>query len=138
MSNSIGADGKIIPSTRLFIDGLFLSVSMEDLKKTLEKIPGVVMKSPIFFDRAFLKNKTLSRFVNGRRFVYIDEPAQNAPLPPNIKVGAFQASLFYKGMPVRCWDCSGPHRKGDKSCKKFANKFNKSTDRKQQRDYEWP
>ena len=132
MSNSIGADGKIIPSTRLSIDGLFLSVSMEDLKKTLEKIPGVVMKSPIFFDRAFLKNKTLSRFVNGRRFVYIDEPAQNAPLPPNIKVGAFQASLFYKGMPVRCWDCHGPHRRGDKSCKKFANKFNKSTDRKQQ------
>ena len=130
MSNSIGPDGKIIPSIRLSIDGLFLSVSMEDVKKTLEKIPGLVMKSPIYFDRAFKRNKTLSRFVNGRRFVYIDEPAENAPLPPTIKVGAFQASLFYRGMPLRCWDCFGPHRKGDKSCPKYANQFYKSSDKK--------
>ena len=121
ISNDIGEDGKIIPSTRLTIDGFLLSVSMEDVKKTLEKIPGLVMKSPIFFDRAWSKDKTLSRFVNGKRFVFINEPSENAPLPPTIRVGAFQASLYYKGMPLRCWDCFGPHRRGDKTCPKNKN-----------------
>ena len=128
MSSTIGADGKVIPTIRLTIDGFLLSVSMEDVKKSLEKIKGLVMRSNIFFDRAWLKNKTLSRFVNGRRYVFIDEPSEENPLPQHIKVGAFQASLFYKGMPVRCWDCAGPHRKGDKSCKGKTNHSDQSSE----------
>ena len=120
-------DGKVVPSVKLYIDGFFLSVAMGDVQKNLDKIPGLTRRSPVYYDRAWKADKTLSPWVNGRRYAWIDEPSKEHPLPNKLKVGAFQAYLSYKGMPLKCWDCGGPHRKGDKNCPK-SNNLNLSPD----------
>ena len=120
-SNSNIVDGKVVPSVKLVINGFYLSVSMTDVKKSLEKIPGLKMRSKVFYDRAWMSDGSLSRWVNGRRYVFIDEPSESSPLPATLRVGAFQAYLSYKGMPVKCWDCAGQHKKGDPDCPKVKD-----------------
>ena len=124
LSSTLDENGDVVPTTKLIIDGFLLSVSGEDIKKSLEKL-GVNVTSKVFFDRAWLTNGKLSRFVNGRRFCYITEPSDNKPVPRVLNVGYFKASLWHRGMPkepIKCWDCSGPHRRGDVNCPFFGKK----------------
>ena len=112
------AEGNEIPSTKLLIDGFLLSVSNDDIKKKLEEIPGVTLRSHIFLDRAWLDNGQLSRWVNGRRYAFIDVPKDT--LPKTMKVGAFEAFLYYRERPKeaqKCWDCKQEgHKRGDSDC----------------------
>ena len=120
ISSTLDENGDVIPTTKLCINGFLLSVSNEDIRKSLEKIGVKVISSKVYYDRAWLENRKLSRFVNGSRYAFIAEPSVNNPIPRNLTVGFFKGTLWYKGMPkepIRCWDCNGPHRRGDKSCK---------------------
>ena len=135
--NNVIIDGKVVPSVKLIIDGLYLSVSMDDVKSSLEKLDGVTLQSNIFFDKARRADKTISPWVNGKRYVFINEPSHSKPVPRTMWVGAFRATLWHQGMkkePVSCWDCKGPHRRGDPACphiKKGAWSVNHDSIRKQ-------
>ena len=123
-NNIVEVDGKEVESVKLLIDGLFLSVSMEDVKTSLEK-EGITVRSKIFFDKARREDKSLSPWVNGRRFVYINEPTESSPVPRHVMVGDFRATLYHRGMkkpPLTCWDCKGPHKRGDKGCPNLNKK----------------
>ena len=123
-NNTVEVDGKEVESVKLLIDGLFLSVSMEDVKTCLEK-EGITFRSKIFFDKARREDKSLSPWVNGRRFVYINEPTESNPVPRHVMVGDFRATLYHRGMkkpPLTCWDCKGPHKRGDKGCPNLNKK----------------
>ena len=93
-------------------------MSNDDIKQKLEEMPGVTIRSHIFLDRAWLDNGQLSRWVNGRRYCFIDVP--EITLSKTLKVGAFEANLYYKERPkdvMKCWDCKEEgHKRGDSEC----------------------
>lgn len=124
-----------IPSVRLTIGNIPLSVSNDEILKTIEQLPGVKTRSRLMDERARDSQGKLSHFKTGRRFVYINTPT--APLPKITTIGHFQASLFHPGQKtatcskclekghhvtacvaeVRCRQCLGyGHTQGDPQC----------------------
>lgn len=110
-------EGKEIPSTRLSIDGLPVSIASSDLEGYLQKA-GASFRSHILWEKARDEDGKLTRWVTGRRYVWIDLPT--TPLPHRIQVGSFYAKLFYREQPkpvLVCFHCGKEgHRKGDPQC----------------------
>ena len=72
------------------------------------------------WEKARNTDGSLTHWVTGRRYVFIDLPTVH--LPPKITVcGSFQASLYYREQPkpvIRCFACHCEgHRRGDPVCK---------------------
>ena len=116
-------EGNEIPSTRLTIDHLPLSVSNADLEIYLRK-SGARLRSAIEWEKA-REERALTRWVNGRRYVHIDLPPETNHLPRELQVGHFVARLYYREMPkpkVKCFECGlEGHRKGDPKCPGKSN-----------------
>ena len=114
----IGPDGQEIPSTRLTVDGLPVSVSSADIEGYIRKA-GANLRSPVMWEKARTRQGQLSRWITGRRYLFIDLPT--VPLPHRISVGSFSASLFYREQHRKtfaCFECGEEgHRRGDPSCK---------------------
>ena len=116
--------GEEIEQSKLTIDGFLLSVLNSDIRKQLEMIPGLKVQSSIFYERTWLADTgTLGKWVNGRRYCYIDMPQEE--LPMTITVGAFKAKLYYRERPKApqtCWACGEEgHKKGDIACLKKSS-----------------
>lgn len=111
------SEGKEIPSTRLSIDGLPVSISSSDIEGYLRK-EGTNFRSPILWEKARDRNGKLTRWVTGRRFVWIDLPT--TPLKNRIQVGSFMAKLYYREQPkpeIQCFDCQKVgHKRFDPIC----------------------
>ena len=102
--------GEEKPTTKLWIDNIPLSVAESEIEHSLVKI-GCEIRSKITLERARDKENKLTRFLTGRRFVFITTPP--APLDPVLRVSAFSAKLFHREQKaskktVTCSRCLKP------------------------------
>ena len=101
-------------TTKLWIDGVPISVADTEIEFALTKM-GCELRSDIKQERARDADHKLTRFLTGRRFVFISKPEK--PLERTVKISLFEARLFHyeqkleKKIPV-CSNCldSGHHR----------------------------
>ena len=140
---TIDKDGKPIPSTKLVVDGIPVEMDGEVISRFLSKI-GINTRSKLHYENAWdADTKTLSEWLTGKRFVYIDLPEKE--LKKDFKLGEFDVKLYYKEMEKetpRCKRCFGPHwtntckeeekcldcllpghRRGDPTCPKVIKEF---------------
>lgn len=101
-------------STKLIINNVPLSYSDEDILKNVKRL-DVTIRSKLISERARDDNGKLTRWKTGRRFLYMDPPAD--PLPKIIEMGPFRASLYHK-----------EQRQQDKECRRCFEKGHQTTD----------
>ena len=126
------------PSTKLWIDDIPISVADSEIELALKKL-NCELRSDIKIERARDSDNKLTRFVTGRRFVFITVPVK--PLEKTVAVNIFTARLFHKEQKqfqktpvcsncletghhrsqcekeVVCRECKKPgHKRGDKEC----------------------
>ena len=125
-----------IPTTRLTIDGVPLTGCEEDLQHLIKKL-GINLRSPIMLEKARDPDGKLTKWVTGRRFMWIELP--KVSLAPFYMVSGFRARLYYREQTrpqVNCHNCLSPghvaanctsdvvcrgcrqpgHRQGDPGC----------------------
>ena len=116
------AQGNEIPTTRLTVDGIPVSISGADIEDHLVDL-GYKLRSPLQWERSRNPDGELSRYATGRRKVWIDIPS--SPLPNVLKIGSVNGvsfgRLFYRERPktpIVCWHCGlEGHRKNDPICR---------------------
>ena len=124
-----------IPSTKLTIDGVPISYSGNEITAKLRDM-GVKLLGDMKMDRARDEDGRLTRWLTGRRWVWIETPS--TPLPRKIECAPFKISLYHKEMkenrtqikcnrclneghlarnceePMKCWGCGeAGHRRMD-------------------------
>lgn len=106
--------GEEKPSTKLWIDDIPISVADSEIEFSLKKL-GCELRSEIKQERARDADNKLTRFLTGRRFVFITTP--HNPLEKTTTVGFFTARLFHKEQKlvkktVKCSNCleEGHHK----------------------------
>ena len=107
-------DGIERPSTKLWIDNIPISCADSEIELTLRKL-GCEMRSDIVHERARNNEHKLTRFLTGRRYVFITVPEE--PLEKFVNVSLFTASLYHKEMKdvkkkLTCSNCleEGHHK----------------------------
>ena len=143
---ALDKDGNKIPSTKLVIDGIPIDIDGDIITRYLSSI-GINTRSKLNFENAWdPETKSLSEWLTGKRFIYIDLP-QNE-LKKSYKVGQYEMKLYYKEMEKetpRCKRCFGAHwtntcreeerclsckltghRRGDPTCPKVIQDFEQS------------
>lgn len=93
LNSSTGAE---IPTTKLWVSDLPISIDNNDIESALVRV-GCVLRSKLIMEKMRTREGTLTRFVTGRRFVFINVPSK--PLERLFKVGSFTARLYYKELP---------------------------------------
>lgn len=138
-------DGTESPTTKVWISDIPISVCTADLESALAR-SGAKLRSSMMMEKARNRDGKLTRFLTGRRFVFITVPA--TPLEKTIKIGGFIARIYHREQPkgptnpasLTCRNCfltghrsfacpnaivcrachvSG-HREGDEACQVFA------------------
>ena len=84
--------GEEKPSTKVWIDQVPLSVADSEIENALIKI-GCEIRSDIKKQRAKDQDGKLTRYLTGRRFVFITVPPK--PLERKLKIIHFNASIFH-------------------------------------------
>ena len=84
---------KELNSTRVVIGGLPISSSNKDIEDILDSF-GVNKCSQLYMERDRDEGGGLTRWLTGRRFIYIEIPRD--PLPERIKLGSFTATFYHK------------------------------------------
>lgn len=135
---SIRADGIEKPSTKVYIDGIPISVADSEIEHSLLKL-GCELRSEVKHERARDRDGKLTRFLTGKRFVFITLP--NTPLDKTMAVSFFTATVYHKEQKavqkqvvcskclesghhvsvceneVVCRTCKKPgHKRGDPAC----------------------
>lgn len=125
-------------TTKLIIGNLPLSYSNEEIERKLSQL-GCESHSKLMMERDRDENGGLTRWLTGRRFIYIAIPSQ--PLPQKVSIGSASVTLYHreqKDKPensvcsrcfakghraaictndVICRDCKQPgHKAGDPAC----------------------
>jgi len=138
------SSGEEKPSTKLWIDDIPISSADSEIELALKKM-GCELRSEIKQERARDADNKLTRFLTGRRFVFITTPP--TPLIKTVKINIFSARLFHKEQKMEkktpicsncleeghhksackkdvvCQTCRKPgHKKGDKNCSLSATK----------------
>ena len=131
----VNGNGEEVPSTKLTVDGIPLSYSGEEIVDKLKNM-GVNLLGPLVMERARNDEGKMTRWLTGRRWVWIETP--KTPLPRNITCEPFTAKLYHKEMKqtqkttkcgrclkeghvarhcedeVACWGCGGKgHRNSE-------------------------
>ena len=92
-----------IPSTRVVIGNVPISVSNTDILNAIVQL-GVKTRSSIRDELDRDENGKLTRWLTGRRFIFIDVP--EGPLPKTVKIGAFTATIYHKEQKkLTCSNC---------------------------------
>ena len=99
-----GSDGKEIPSTRLTISEIPISVANSAIEGALIKV-GVKLRSKIMMEGIRDGNGRLTEWLSGRRFAYIDLPSRH--IDSDLAVGQFKGKLFYRELKgqQKCFRC---------------------------------
>ena len=102
-----GDSGEEKPSTKVWVDGVPISVANSEIEHSLVQA-GCELRSSVKMDRARDVDNKLTRFLTGRRFVFITVP--KAPLDRMLQVSVFRASIFHKEQKfihkqVTCSNC---------------------------------
>ena len=93
LNNDTGIE---VPTTKVWVSDIPISVENDDIESALVRV-GCVLRSKLIMEKMRTKEGTLTRFVTGRRFAFINLPSK--PLDRFFKVGGFTARLFYKELP---------------------------------------
>jgi hypothetical protein len=123
------------PTTKLIIGNLPISYSNDEIDRKLNQL-GCELHSKIMMERDRDERGGLTRWLTGRRFVYIKVPS--TPLPEKIPVGPATATLYHREQkavllcskclekghraamctnPVVCKVCKQKgHKRGDPAC----------------------
>ena len=140
---NLDKDGNRIPSTKLIIDGLPIDLDGDVITRHLTSL-GIQTRSKLKFENAWdPETKSLTEWLTGKRFIFIDLPTQE--LKKSIKIGEYNMKLYYKEMEKetprckrcfgahwtntcreeeRCLSCKLPgHRKGDPTCPVAIQEF---------------
>ncbi|GFS07148.1 hypothetical protein ElyMa_002981600 [Elysia marginata] len=80
------------PSTRLTIEGIPLSYSDGEIVEHLKEF-NIKLLGPLTLDRARDSDGKLTRWLTGRRWVWIEAPPN--PLPRSITMAPFTESLYH-------------------------------------------
>ena len=125
------------PSTRLTLSAMALSISDEAVTRALEQ-HGIKLRSKISLEYERLKDRSLSSWKNGKRFLWIELP--ETPPPRYIDIGPAKVELWYREFrqqTMKCFNCQQlghmahqcenetvchvcnvpGHRKGDPQCR---------------------
>ena len=99
--------GEEKPATKVWIDQVPLSVADSEIENSLKKI-GCEIRSSIKKQRARDRDGKLTRFLTGRRFLFITVPPQ--PLERKLKVCYYNASVWHEEQKqvrkvVKCSNC---------------------------------
>ena len=91
-----GQDGRKTQSTKVWISDIPISCDGADIESALFRL-GCVLRSSLIFKRIRNKDGKLTRFLTGRRFIFIDVPSK--PLERSLRVGWFTTRLYRKEQP---------------------------------------
>ena len=128
--------GEEKPATKVWIDNIPISVADSDIEEALRKT-NCELRSPIKLERARNADGKLTRFLTGRRFVFVTVPSK--PLEKSLRINIFNAKIFHKEQKqteafcsrclskghhssactgeVVCKQCRKPgHKRGDPEC----------------------
>eukprot|EP00745_Piridium_sociabile_P024993 TRINITY_DN39581_c0_g2_i1.p1 TRINITY_DN39581_c0_g2~~TRINITY_DN39581_c0_g2_i1.p1 ORF type:complete len:415 (+),score=49.06 TRINITY_DN39581_c0_g2_i1:137-1246(+) len=100
--------GQEKPSTKVWVDNVPISVADTEIEHALVKV-GCELRSTVKADRARDMDNKLTRFLTGRRFVFITVPS--VPLEKTLKINLFTASIYHREQrqvskkPVICSRC---------------------------------
>ena len=132
-------NGQEVPVTKVWVSDIPLSCDGKDIETALVRL-GCVLRSSLIFEKIRNKDGKLTRFLTGRRFIFINTPAK--PLERFLQIGGFNTRIYHKEQPkrepnqmecskcllkghvaynctnpVRCRQCFGEgHKSGDPSC----------------------
>ena len=108
-----GSDSEI-PATRLSVGPLAFSYSDEFIIRNLESL-GLRLRSKLVWENERFRDRTMSDWNNGKRFVWIDLP--ETPPKEFVNFGSAKVKLFYREMKeqrTRCYNCQQfGHRAAD-------------------------
>ena len=134
-----GGSGEEVPVTKVWISDIPISVDGKDIETALVRL-GCVLRSSLINEKIRNKDGKLTRFLTGRRFVFVNIPQR--PQERTVKIGGFTARLYYKEQPradpqqttcsrclerghlvsacpnnIRCRECRQEgHKRGDPVC----------------------
>ena len=134
-----GGNGEEVPVTKVWISDIPISVDEKDIETALDRI-RCVLRSSLINEKIRNKDGKLTRFLTGRRFVFVNIPER--PLERTVKIGGFTARLYHKEQPradpqqttcsrclerghrvsacpnsIRCRECRQEgHKRGDPVC----------------------
>ena len=94
--------GSEAPTTKLYVSDIPISVDNGEIRNLLGRL-GCTIRSPLVSERARNKDGKLTRFLTGRRFVFIEIPS--SPLQRTVEVGPFRATLYHKEMKSKDPKC---------------------------------
>ena len=106
------------PSTKLIIGNVPLSFSDTELLQSVKQL-GVTIFSRLISERDRDENGKLTHWKTGRRFVYIQVP--DAPLPTNVNIGPFKASLYHREQKTA-------QRQKEAECRRCLQKGHRTVD----------
>lgn len=88
--------GNEVHATKVWISDVPISVDGRDIETALVRL-GCVLRSSLMYEKTRNKDGKLTRFLTGRRFVYINTPTK--PLEKVVKFGGLSARLYHKEQP---------------------------------------
>ena len=91
-----GGSGEVVPVTKVWISDIPISVDGKDIETALVRL-GCVLRSSLINEKIRNKDGKLTRFLTGRRFVFVNIPQR--PMERTVKIGGFTARLYYKERP---------------------------------------
>ena len=98
-----------IKTTKLVVGNLPISFSNKEIEDMIIKLGGKP-QSALFMERDRDDRGGLTRWLTGRRFMYIQVPER--PLPPRVELGPFKATLFHfeqkAARQLQCGRCLQP------------------------------
>lgn len=131
--------GEEKPTTKVFVDNVPISVADSEIEAALTKV-GCELRSSVKAERARDPDGKLTRFLTGRRFVFITVPP--VPLDQSLRISIFNAKVYHREQKltkkavicsncleanhhfsqcikdVVCMTCrSSGHKRGDPACK---------------------
>ena len=106
------------PTTKVIINNIPISFSDDELLKSIKELKCEV-RSKLIQERDRDSSGKLTRWLTGRRFLYITVPP--TPLPKTINVGPFRASLYH-------WEQKQIDRSKHAECKNCFSKDHATTE----------
>ena len=91
-----GGSGEEVPVTKVWVSDIPISVDGKDIGTALVRL-GFVLRSSLINEKIRNKDGKLTRFLTGRRFVFVNIPER--PLERTVKIGGFTARLYHKEQP---------------------------------------
>ena len=88
-----GGSGEEVPVTKVWISDIPISVDGKDIETALVRL-RCVLRSSLINEKIRNKDGKLTRFLTGRRFVFVNIPER--PLERTVKIRGFTARLYHK------------------------------------------